>query len=269
MVKKIAKYFFLGLLCLIILAAAVASPFVIAAKREGDRMYARYDSYTREVLDERVQLRPYPIKTEFQKIHPWKAFKMLKFLVDSRQGERLARVNNIDATMFVFMRMYTLLIRPNYAYNLPMLSVDLIFVGGKRIFVIEVIDPARVEDGNKKTYYDRMRTWEDEVKKFEPMDIEMEWCKDIVTDFSVHIQADRTKDDTLFEIYKTFLDAYIGMAENAPQLTPEMSKKVQEGMEGYVTTLLERGGPAVNVFKQILGPEKQKEYILTVMFGVK
>jgi len=58
------------------------------------------------------------------------------------------------------------------------------------------------------------------------------------------------------------------MAENATPLTPEQSKKVQEGMEGYVSALIEKGGPAVNVFKFLLGPDKQQEYVRSVMFGV-
>jgi hypothetical protein len=43
---------------------------------------------------------------------------------------------------------------------------------------------------------------------------------------------------------------------------------VQEGIEGYVSKLLAKGGPAVNVFKTLLGPEKQQEYVRTVMFGL-
>ena len=58
------------------------------------------------------------------------------------------------------------------------------------------------------------------------------------------------------------------MAQNAESLSPEMSTKVQEGIDGYVSSLLAKGGPAVIVFKTLLGPEKQKEYVRTVMFGL-
>jgi hypothetical protein len=268
MIIKILKYFFLIPIGLIILIVLVAFPFIIRARMEGNELYEKYDSYTKEVLSKSVQLKPYPIKAEFHKLHPWKFLKLFKIIVSSQEGEKLARVNCLDATIGIFMKMYTLLIRPDYNYNLPMFSVDFIFIGGKRVFVIEVIDPARIEDENKKTYYDRMRVWVPEVKKFEQMDVSMDWCKDIVTDFSVHIKADRTKDDVLFDIYKTYLTAYLDMARYAEPLSPEQSRKAQEGIEGYVSTLLERGGPAVNVFKQMLGPEKQKEYVRTVMFGV-
>ena len=259
---KIILFVIEGLLVLVF----IITSFI---RSQGAKQYARYDSYTKNVLAENFDLKPYPIKTEFQTIHPWKALKLLKFVVESQQGERLARINTIDATMMLFMKMYTLLLRPNYGYNLPMLSMDFIFIGGKRVFVIEVIDPARIDDANKQKYYDQMRVWQPQLAAFEPMEVNMDWCKDIVTDFSVHIKADSTKDDVLFEIYKTFLDAYVEMAKNAQPLSPAMSAQVKEGMEGYVSALLAKGGPAVDVFKKILGPEKQQEYIRTVMFGVE
>lgn len=268
MIFGILKYFLLIVIVLIILAVLIAAPFIIKARNEGKRMYELYDSYTRETLAKNFQLKPYPVKHEFQTIHPLKALKLFKIIVSSQEGEKLSRVNSLDATIGLFMKMYTLLIRPDYNYNLPMLSADFIFIGRKRVFVIEVIDPAHIKDENIKTHYEKMSAWMPEVRKFEQMETNMEWCKDILTDFSIHIKADRTKDDVLFDIYKTYLNAYIDMAKNAEPINPELSKKVQEGIEGYVSALLAKGGPAVNVFKTLLGPEKQKEYVRTVMFGV-
>ena len=139
MMVKILKYFVVTVIGIIILAALIATPLIIKARSEGERMYEKYDSYTREVLAQKFDLKPYPIKPEYQKMHPWKALKLFKILFQSQEGEKLARVNTLDATMGLFMKMYTLLMRPNYNFNLPMFSVDIIFIGGKRVFVIEVI----------------------------------------------------------------------------------------------------------------------------------
>jgi hypothetical protein len=268
MIVKILKYLVITVVGIIVLAALIATPLIIKARSEGERMYEKYDTYTREVLAQQFSLKPYPIKAEYQKMHPWKALKLFKIVFDSQEGEKLARVNTLDATMGLFMKMYTLLMRPNYNFNLPMFSVDIIFIGGKRVFVIEIIDPAHIEDDNIKKHYAQMRARVPEVKQFEPMEVNMDWCKDIVTDFSLHFNAQREDDELLFDIYKTYLHAYLDMAQNAEPLSPEMSTKVQEGIEGYVSTLLAKGGPAVNVFKTLLGPEKQKEYVRTVMFGL-
>ena len=82
-----------------------------------------------------------------------------------------------------------------------------------------------------------------------------------LTDFSIHIKADKNNDDLLQSVYKAYLTAYVEMAKNAEQLPPEASAHMKEGIEKYVSTLLGQGGPAVDVFKKILGPDGQKEYV--------
>lgn len=256
-----------AVLIIIAVVAAGAYLLTVGMRRQGARMYDKYSSYTRKVLADKVALKTYPVKPEYRVVHPWKALKLFKFTIDSHSADKFRRLNILDASMMLCMRMFTCFILPNYGYNLPMLSVDIIFIGKKRVFVIEVIDPAQIEDENIKTYYDKMREGTKKAEVLEYAAVDMEWCNHIVTDFSVHAKSDRSKDDVMFEIFKIFFNAYVDMAENAAPLDPEQSKKVQEGMEGYVNALMEKGGPAVNVFKFLLGP-KQPEYIRSVMFGV-
>jgi hypothetical protein len=82
------------------------------------------------------------------------------------------------------------------------------------------------------------------------------------------MKADSSRDEELFKIYQTFLEVYLDMAKNAQPLSPELRDRVKAGIENYVDTLLEKGGPAVDVFKKFLGPEGQREYVRTVMFGL-
>jgi hypothetical protein len=269
MLLKLLKYFFFLLIGILVVVAIIATPFIMSARSEGEKLYQRYDSYAKQALADNFQLKPFTIKEEYRTLQPWKALRLMKFAIESQEGAPFKRVNTLDASLFLFMRMYTLLITPDYRYNLPMLSADIIFIGGgKRVFVIEIIDPAQIKDDNLETHYSKMRAWEPEIDKLEPMPVNMEWAKDIVTDFSIHARADRTRDEKLFELFKAYLDTYIAMAKNARPVTPEQSKKVADGMKGYVSALIAKGGPAVNVFKQLLGSEKQQEYVRSVMFGV-
>ncbi len=133
--------------------------------------------------------------------------------------------------------------------------------------VMKLIDSAKIDDDNKYMHYDRMRVWQDALQQYEQSP-SPDWSKDFVTDFSIHIKADESRDDELFEIYQTFLEAYLDMAKNARPLAAEQRDKLKEGMETYVDSLLDKGGPAVDVFEKFLGPEKQREYVRTVMFGL-
>ncbi len=264
---KVIKYIVLVVLGIVVLVVLAASPFIIKARSEADRMYQQYAAYTEQVLMKNVDLKPYPVKPEFRVLHPWKFLKMFKIAVKSRTGEKLARVNTLDATMFLFMKMFTMVIRPDYGYNLPMLSVDFIFMGGKRVFVIEVIDPAKIDDENIRQHYAEMRKAAQKVAGFEQTGVR-DWYKDYITDFSIHVNADRSHDDMLLDIYGTFLEQYMDMTRKAAPIDEETSGRIKDGIEGYVSTLLAKGGPAVDVFKQMLGPEGQQEYVRTVTFGL-
>ena len=92
MLLSILKYLGIIIVLLVIAALIIAS----VMRREGDRMYARYDSYARESLAKNFPLQPYPIKTEFQYITPWKALKMFQFMVDSQQSDTVGDLQPVD-----------------------------------------------------------------------------------------------------------------------------------------------------------------------------
>jgi len=264
MFKKIVKYTILLIIIILVIAVLAA----VKARNESDRLFTQYETYTNKVLDERFELKEFPIKQEYKKLHPVKLLKMLKFMFTSRQADKLARVNSMDATMFYFMKMYTMMIRPDYAYNLPVLSIDLIFIGGMRVCIVEIIDPAKIDDPNKERCYAEMKKWVPRTLEFKQVSMS-DWFSNYVTVFSIHITAGREDDEVLFEIYKSYLNAYLDMAENAEKIGPEKSKKLEAGLDEFVTTLLDKGGPAVNVFDKFMSPEKKSEYIRTVMFGLE
>lgn len=258
-----------ALLVVIAILVIVIAGIMLSSLREGKKMYEKYASLSRELIGQHYALKDFPIKPEYRHITYPKGLGLFDFKVISKQSDRLERLNSIDATMFKCMKMFTLMIRPNFNYNLPVLSVDFIFMPfGKRVFVIEIIDPARIDDENKAAHYQIMKAAAEKLAGFEQSGVR-DWYKDFITDFSVHIKADRSNDEMLLEVYRTFLSAYLDMAKNARPLPAEKSTAVAQGIETYVTTLLTKGGPAVDVFKKILGPEGQKEYVRTVMFGLE
>jgi hypothetical protein len=94
------------------------------------------------------------------------------------------------------------------------------------------------------------------------------WYKDVITDFSIHSREDRTRDDLLFDIYQKYLAIYIDMINQAQPLSEELSSKVEKSVKEYIDNLISQGGPAVDLLVKLMGPEKQREYVYTVMFGI-
>ncbi|MCX5887392.1 MAG: hypothetical protein NT096_16010 [Proteobacteria bacterium] len=271
MMEGFIKTLLLIILCIIFLIALVATPFVLKAKEEGERMVAAYRKATEEVFSkEGVELQPVMVKPEFQIINPPKALKLIKMIPSRAKTEKFSTITSMDATMFGFMKMYTLLLAPKAGYNFPLLSFDVVSVGKNRVFVMEVIDPAHVPADYITSAYEKMKALKEKVKDLPDTPPDMPWTKEMTMPFSIHTKADRSKEEFFRDLFREYLTVYLEMVKNAPQLTDEeQSKKVQQGIKTYVNTLLEKGGPAVNVFKFLLGPEKQKEFTKGIMFGIE
>jgi len=62
MALKIIKYLIYTLAGIMILVALIATPLIIKARSEGQRMYEKYDRYTEDVLAQSLPLAPYPIR---------------------------------------------------------------------------------------------------------------------------------------------------------------------------------------------------------------
>ena len=260
--------FILKVFLFVILGAVlVAVALIIKARREGARQYEKYARYTKEVLAQSFDLKPCYVRDEFQLLKPWKAFGMFVNIADLKTGDKFRRVNAFESTLGFFMKMFTILFFPDYQYNVPIMSVDIIFMGGRRVFVIEIIDTAKIEDENIRAHYAQMRSLRPKVAPLRQKPV-TRWYKDIVTDFSIHAQEDRSKDDVLFEIYQEYLAAYLDMVRAAQPLNEELRATVQKSVKEYVDNLIGQGGPAVDLLVKLMGVEKQKEYVYTVMFGL-
>lgn len=265
------KRVLLIIFCVLVLIIIIATPFILKAKAEGEKMVAAYQKATEEVFKEAdIEIESVMIPTHFQIINPLKALKLIKMIPSRVKTEKLSTVTSMNATMFGFMKMYTLLLAPETGYNLPIFSFDIVFMGKKRVFVIEVIDPSHIPADYLTNAYMKMSALKEKVKHLPDTPPDMPWAKEMTMSFSIHTKSDRNQDELFMNLFREYLTAYLVMVKEAPSLaSEEESRKVREGIERYVNTLLEKGGPAVNVFKFLLGPEKQKEFVKRIMFGLE
>lgn len=240
--------------------------FLYRARRESEKAYSRIAAYGKDFLNKHYGLKTCRVKPEYQTLKPWKVFGLFKCVCNTAQGNKYRWVNMSDSTIALFMKMHTLLFVPDCRYNLPMMSIDIIFMGKKRVFVIEIIDPAGIADENIKKHYDRMRGLKPQPVLLHDAPV-TRWYKDIVTDFSIHSRLDRSADGLIFDTYKKYMDAYAAMVAEAQPVSAEISRTLKEKQEWYAETLISQGGPAVDLLAKMMGSEKQREYTWTVMFG--
>jgi len=253
----------------IIICACSAAALAVLFRIRRDCMLAhrRFVEATLPRLASAWSLQPCSVRPSFQDLMPGRALSLLRFMADLRRGSRLRWVNRTDTTMFFgCMKMHTILFIPEDGYNLPMLSIDIIFAGRRRVFVIEIIDTAGMADEYLQGQYDAL------LKLKPPADLMAEmpvtyWYKDLLPACSIHARLDAGSDDLMYATYCAYLDAYAAMVRDAQPAAENTAAVVRDRQRWYVRSLIDHGGPAVDVLAKLLGRDRARAYIFSTMFG--
>jgi hypothetical protein len=263
------RKFLLIAACFVLVIPMIVVPYVVTSREEGEKMVGAFQKYTRDIFrKENMELQTVTVKPEFQVISYGKPFKLIRMVPSRSLAEKISTITSTDATLFGFMRMYTLFMTPKDGYNFPLFSLVVINMGGKRFFVLEIIDPARIPEEHITQAYEKMKKLKEEVKDLPDTPPDNSRAKEMTMDFSIHTKADNSREQFFLDLYDDYLSTYLKMVKNAPPLTdPEQNRKVQEGVKAYVNAVVEQGGPAVKVLKLLLSPEQKREVVKTVLFG--
>lgn len=257
----------MNLATIILCSFITALLFVYCRMRQkASRTHSRFKQHALKHLDTVWNLEPCMVRPEFKDLRPVKSLGLLRFKADVRRGGPFRWVHCCDTSMLLgCMKMHTLLFIPEHGYNLPMMSIDIIFVCSRRVFVIEIIDPAQIEDAYLKRNYQSMlclKPSADEMHE-EPVSY---WYKDILAECSIHTKQKVKNDDSIFATYCAYLDAYAAMVKGAGP-APEHAAQVRDKQHWYVQSLIDSGGPAVNMLAKLMGSERALAYVWSTMFG--
>ena len=175
----------------------------------------------------------------------------------------------VMSTNMTAMQMSTFVITP-YQANVPLASCDLMYIMGKRKFLIEFYDLVR--DPGSEGYSDvisHLREMEKSVSGIPDMPLRkggdgwLDECRKVF----LHKQftlADDTEGTILFtRAMNTYLDA----AAKAEPPTDEDRAAQLDNTRRYVDRLIEESGASTKVFKQAFGKEMTSDFFHRVFFG--
>jgi len=252
---------------IVCVALAAAAVFLCRMRKSSMQAHRRFDDAALAHLDSADSLQPCRVRPDFQDLRPGRAVGLLRFLADLRRGSRFRWVNRTDTTMLLgCMKMHTILFIPDFCYNLPMLSIDIIFAGRRRVFVIEIIDTAGIADEYLQRQYQAMLRLKPPADRMPEMPVTY-WYKDILAVCSIHARLGEEDDDLVYAAYRAYLEAYAAMVRDAQPAPESIAAVVSDKQHGYVQNLLDHGGPAVDVLAKLLGRNRARQYVWTTMFG--
>lgn len=232
--------------------------------------YERYEQAIEAVL-EPLALRPKHFAHDELVLRPRRALGTMAFIAKVAAGERVRHMCLDNVSFAGLFQILTLVLVPDYRYNLPMFIADVVCAGKRRALYFGVIDPAHVPADHLEDGYRMLREYkqraEDEVLV---QDVETSsWARDMVPGTCMRIISDQSHEDALLKLVTDYLETWLAMAQKAPLAAPAVQRQVAEGIEAYVNTLLEKGGPSSDFLKLLVGPEQQQLRTRNITFGTQ
>ena len=248
------------LLVIALIIGAVAGFTAFNASRNMKAMNRTIDSGM-STLREYAEVTPVDAG-EFSQI---KMYGLMKFNVSQYDVSGVGNLSVMTVNMG-FMQMVSYVITP-YEKNMPLLSMDFMYIMGKRKAYVEFYD--LVPDKSTAEYSEvlaSLKEFENKYSSFEDISTDPAWYDELLT-VVLHKAGKRADDDRIEEMFCDAVRCYMEKAKSAEELSPEAKAEKLAITQEYSDNLIAKGGVSTDVFKKALGEEKTKEFFDKVFFG--
>ena len=165
------------------------------------------------------------------------------------------------------MKMLTVVLTPKLK-DLPLLSLDLMIIGGKRKIYIEFYDLTDNMDDEYTKWLEKYKAIigrYENIPSFSPSD---NWYANLLS-AKTYKEFKKDSDEEVMKLYEEILREYIAQIKDYPLMDSEVKTAKLKRIKEYSDRLIDEGGPATNVFKKKIGPDKTRDFFDKVFFATK
>lgn len=253
-----------------LLLAVEAGVLTTLIKRFNQRGFIRYLSVIQATLHD-LALHEKPIARAERVFTPPRGAGLVHYAACAEAGDRLRHVGIVDLRLGGIARCLSLSLVPDYRYNLPFFVADIVFMGPRRAAALAIYDTAQIPAEHLREGYqclDECRARAAALFPLQPV-ISSTWGRDLLHGSSIGVRIDYRQDHELLEVLQDYLHTWLNMVRTAPVAPPEVQHQVQAGVERFVHTLLEQGGPISSFENRLLGARRRDAWWNQVVFGVE
>ncbi len=213
------------------------------------------------------------IISKYAKVTPvdpgeYKQIKMkgvMKFNVSQYDVENIGDLSVMTVNMG-FMQMASYVITP-YEKNMPLLSMDFMYIMGNRKAYAEFYDLVRDPSSDEYTkVLNAVHEFEGKYSDMEDIETSPAWYDKYLT-VAMHKAAKNTDDEKVEQMFCDAIRCYMETADGLETLGAEEKAEKLALTQEYSDGLITNGGVSTDVFKKELGEEKTKDFFDNVFFG--
>ena len=256
MVKKIIFVIFciiLFLILVLVVASAVYEP------KNSKAMNSTIDG-TVSLLSENYTVNSVSAE-EFDEIT---VYGIMKFNIEHYYVENFGNLC-IMKTNVGLMQMTTLILNPKNK-NLPLVSVDYMYLLGKRKSYVELFDLVENKDADYMALMDKIKKIRLSYDNITDVVPDPAWYDEFRTE-SIYKSGSPNDDEKLKKMLLDCIEAIINAEKNLPELSDEQKTAKQKITKQYSDGLIDKGGVSTDIFKKSLGVDKTRDFFDKVFFG--
>lgn len=254
--KKKLRWWFYPLAVLVLLVLAVA----LIGSRNGKAMNNAVDAGL-ETLS-----RYYTVtEADAGEFSELKIYGLMKFRTRRYEVAGLGNLCTMTMNMGI-MQMSTFVLTP-YEKNMPMLSMDFMYILGNRKSYVEVYD--LVADTQDEAYQAVLSSLERALSAYSDLeDIEPSsgWYDHLLT-VDAYKAGKSAQDARIHSLFVDSVEAYAAASEPLPALADDARSEKLAITQTYCDTMVEKGGVSTSIFKKALGDDVTSRFFNTVFFG--
>ena len=163
-----------------------------------------------------------------------------------------------------FMQLFTLQI-VSFEKDLPLLTLDIMYIFNKRVFLIEIYD-LMIDNTNSeyKSFLQKVENIKSNYSNFTNFEIKKSWHLEYLSELVNKKYG--TKDEQIFiDLLNQITNIFIEYS-NTTKKIKNVDKKISL-VEDFGNELMDKGGVSTDMFKRLFGVEKTRKYLGNVLFG--
>lgn len=199
--------------------------------------------------------------SEFKDI---KVYGFMKFDTEQYEVKDLGNLCVMRANGGV-MQMLTIVLTPAKK-DLPLLSIDYIYMLGNRTAYVEVYDLTVAQDDVCKANIEKLQAVGKDFSALTDTVPTPAWY-DAIRPAGSYKKTKAAEDGKILEMMIAYLKTYLAEAGEMDVLPESQIPAKLDALEGYTHRLISEGGVSTDVFKKEIGEDRTKKLFDTVMFG--
>ena len=231
-------------------------------------MFAPFKEYLEEELFKRFDLRSRPIPAGLESNVSERGKNPATIQSWCYQSEQLRKIRYSYIDAGETAQVFNSVIYPAHHYDIPLLGVDFLSFGKKKILIVMDFQPLFRDRAYIDKYIEPMREIRDKYNEL-AQDLEMKFY-DANQYFSKYLLFAKLDSETvvnrLFPAFQEYLDLYWQMLANAEPLTnSEDIQRIVEAQKHYDQYSAERD-PAHGLFSSYFGAEWSEKFLYEFLF---